>query len=610
VELIQSSYSKIDYSFECRMTVEIGTLLVILGIALVLFSFEWVSVDIVALGVLLSLVLTRLIPAEMAFAGFGNETVVMILGLFILTAALARTGVIEIVGRALLSRIKDDPDRLTLMVMGATAAMSTFMSNTAAAAFFVPIVMGLSRRMRISASRLLMPLAFAAILASSMTLISTSTNMVVNGLMLQYGLKPIGMFELTPVGFPVLIIGLAYMMLFGRRIVPDRSNPEELTQEFELRPYLTEIVILPGSTLSGKTLAETGLGREYDFTVLRITREDSVHLAPHGDVRLQQGDVLLVEGQRDQLIQVKDRVGIGLAEQMSLSDPDLQTGDLQLAEVILLPRSALIGRRLTGIDMREQYGLQVLAINRHEATLHLKISQTPLQMGDVLLVQGPRFNLAALEKNNTFRVLGTFEDKRPNHRRAWRAMAIFIGALLLAIFDVVSLPVAVLIGTLLVFLSRCITPEEAYREVEWKAVILIGSMLAFGSAMDYTGTAKFLAAQIANLTGHASPTWLLTGFFVLTVILTQPMSNQAAAAVVLPVALQTALHLGLNPRTFAMMIALAASTSYITPLEPACLIVYGLGRYRFTDFIKVGSLLTVLIYFVAILLVPRVWPLY
>ncbi len=592
------------------MTLEIGTLLVILGIALVLFSFEWVSVDIVALGVLLSLVLTGLIPADMAFAGFGNETVIMILGLFILTAALARTGVIEIVGRTLLSHVKDDPNRLTLMVMGAAAAMSSFVNNTACAAFFTPIVMGLSRRMRISASRLLMPMAFAIILASSMTLISTSTNIMVDGLMRQYGLAPMGMFELTPVGVPVLLIGLVYMLLLGRRIVPDRSNPDELTQDFELRPYLTEIVILPDSTLDGKTLAETGLGREFDFTVLRITRNDSAHLSPHGDVRLQQGDVLLLEGQRDQLIQVKDRVGIGLAEQVSLSDPDLQTEDLQLAEVILLPRSPLIGRRLTGVDMREQYGLQVLAINRHEATLHQKIGQTPLQMGDVLLVQGPRFNLAALEKNNTFRVLGTIEDKRPNHRRAWLAMTIFVGTLLLAIFDVVSLPIAVLLGTLLVFITRCITPEEAYREVEWKAIILIGSMLAFGSAMDYTGTAKYLAAQIASLTGQADPLWLLTGFFALTVLLTQPMSNQAAAAVVLPVALQTAIHLGLNPRTFAMMIALAASTSYITPLEPACLIIYGLGRYRFTDFIKVGSLLTVLVYFVAILLIPRIWPLY
>jgi di/tricarboxylate transporter len=252
----------------------------------------------------------------------------------------------------------------------------------------------------------------------------------------------------------------------------------------------------------------------------------------------------------------------------------------------------------------------VLAINRHETTLHSKISQIPLQMGDVLLVQGSRFNIASLEKNNTFRVLGMVEDQRLNYRRAWLATGIFVGALLLAIFNLVSVPVAVLLGSLAAFLTRCITPEEAYRDIEWKAIILIGSMLAFGSAMEYTGTAKFLAMQIVEWIGHSNPVWLLTGFFALTVMLTQPMSNQAAAAVVLPVALQTAIQLGLNPRTFAMMIALAASTSFITPLEPACLIVYGLGRYRFTDFTKVGSLLTVVIYIIAIFLVPRVWPLY
>jgi di/tricarboxylate transporter len=514
------------------------------------------------------------------------------------------------VGRNLLTHVKDNPNRLTLIIMSAAAAMSTFVNNTACAAFFAPVVMGLSRRTGISASRLLMPMAFAIILASSMTLISTSTNLVVDGMMRQLELEPMGMFELTPVGLPILLVGLVYMILVGRRLVPDRSNPDELTQEFELSPFLSEIEILPGSSLSGKTLAESGLGQKFDFTVLRITRDGSAHLAPHGDVRLQQGDVLLVEGQRDQLIQIKDRVGIGLAEPVTLSDPDLQADDMQLAEVILLPRSGLIGRRLAGVDMRGQYGLQVLAINRHEASLHQKISQTPLQMGDVLLVQGPQFTLSALEKNKTFRVLGTFGDKLRNHRRAWLAVTIFIGVLLLAVLNVVSLPVAGLIGTLLVFITRCITPEEAYREVEWKAIILIGSMLAFGSAMDYTGTAHYLAEQIVSLTGQADPIWLLTGFFALTVMLTQPMSNQAAAAVVLPVALQTALHLNLNPRSFAIMIALAASTSYITPLEPACLIVYGLGRYKFMDFLKVGSLLTVLIYFVAILLVPRIWPLY
>ncbi len=591
------------------MTTEIGILLLILGIALVLFSFEWVAVDIVALGVLLALILTGLLPADMAFSGFGNESVAMILGLFIMTAALARNGVIDVVGRSLISRISDDPRRLNWIVMGSASIMSAFMSNTAATAFFAPIVMGISRRLHVSASRLLMPLAFSAILASSITLISTSTNIVVSGLMRQYGLAPMGMFELTPVGLPVLLAGLTYMAIIGRRLIPERSQPDDLTLEFDLGPYLTEIMILPDSPIDGKSLKEIGLGKDFDFTVLRITRESDNVLAPQADVRLKHGDVLLVEGQRDQLLKIKDRVGIGVSEDFSFTSPLLKADDMQLAEVILLPRSPLIGRRLTGIDLREQYAIQVLAINRHEMTIHSKISQIPLQMGDVLLIQGPRFNLATLEKNNIFRVLGMVEGRSKLNRRAWQATTIFIGSLLLAIFNVVSVPVAVLLGTLAAFLTRTITPEEAYRDVEWKAIILIGSMLAFGIAMEHTGTAKFLAMQIVDWSGTSNPVWLLTGFFALTVILTQPMSNQASAAVVLPVALQTALQLGLNPRTFAMMIALAASTSFITPLEPACLIVYGLGRYRFTDFIKVGSLLTVLIYLIAIIMVPWVWPL-
>jgi di/tricarboxylate transporter len=205
--------------------------------------------------------------------------------------------------------------------------------------------------------------------------------------------------------------------------------------------------------------------------------------------------------------------------------------------------------------------------------------------------------------------LGGVQEKRPNRKLALQAIAIFVSALLLATFKIVSPPIAVLIGVILVFLARCVTPEEAYREVEWKAIILIGGMLALGAAMEQTGAAKYLAGLLAGLGENAAPVWLLAGFFVLTVLLTQPLSNQAAAVVILPVAIQTAVQMGLNPRTFAMMVAVAASCSYLTPLEPSCLMVYGPGRYRFADFLKVGSPLTVLIFVVAIVLVPRVWPL-
>jgi di/tricarboxylate transporter len=297
-----------------------------------------------------------------------------------------------------------------------------------------------------------------------------------------------------------------------------------------------------------------------------------------------------------------------------LSDPNLQSDEVRLVEVILMPKSPLIGRTLKGNRFRERYGLQVLGLNRHGENIRRKLSQAPLRMGDVLLLQGSPQNLAALQEENVVKILNAVREERPNRRRARRAILIFVGVLALGTIKIggqplLSFPLAMMLGSVLVFVTRCITPEEAYREVEWKAIILIGSMLALGVAMQETGTAKYLAARITEYAGAWGPFWLLSGFFALTVALTQPMSNQAAAAVILPIAIQTAIQLGMNPRTFAMMVAVAASCSYLTPLEPSCLMVYGPGRYKFSDFLKVGSLLTVLIYIIAIFLVPRVWPL-
>jgi di/tricarboxylate transporter len=591
------------------ITLQIALLLVILVITLFLFSVEWFSADVVALGILLTLILLGLLPVDKAFAGFGSDTVILILGLLILTATLVRTGVVELVGQAIQQRIGKSPNRMLVVIMSASAGLSAFISNTAATAFFIPIVIGLSRRARVSASQMLMPLAFASILASSVTLIGTSTNVVVSGLMTQYGMPPMGMFELSVVGLPIVVIGLAYMFFLGRRLIPVRDVPEELTEEYNLSPFLTEIMILPNSSLIGKTLAESGLGRDLDLTVIRLIRGEDSYLVPQADLRLEAADILLVEGQRDNLLQLKNSARIGVEVSRMVTDMDLQTEDTRLAEVILMPRSPFIGRQLNNLGLRDQYGIQVLAINRHEETIHRQISQVTLRMGDVLLVQGPQTNLASLERNNTFRILGTIDDKTPNIKRAKIAVLIFASSILLAALNLISLPVAVLLGSLFAFLTGTITPQEAYNDVEWKALILIGCMLAFGTAMEYTGTANFLANQIVSLVGNANPIWLLSGFFFLTVLLTQPMSNQAAAVVVFPVAIQTAIQLGLNPRTFSVMIAVAASTSYITPLEPACLLVYGLGRYRFLDFIRVGSLLTILVYLVAVILVPLFWPL-
>lgn len=592
------------------MTIEIVLLLVIIAASLVLFAFEWVSAEVVALGVMLTLVITGLLTTEQAFAGFGSDAVLMILGLLILTAALTRTGVVDLAGRAIIRQAGDNPNRLLVIVVIASAVLGAFMSNTASTAFFVPVVIGLANRLRVSPSKLLMPLAFASILTSSVTLISTSTNIIVSNLMTRAGEAPMGMFELAPVGVPVAIVGLLYVLFIGRRLIPERLKPPDTSDDsFGMRQYLTEVVILPESSLVGKTLAESALGKELDLTVTRIVRDKKRYIIPQAGTVLQEADVLMVEGQREEILRIKDTAGIDIKADVKLADPDLPEEDLRLIEAIILSRSPLIGRTLKGFRFRERYGVQVLAINRHGETIRRKISQVRLQIGDVLLLQGHRANITSLDDGHTLNILNAVNEARPNRQRAIIAGGAFVGALLAATFNILPLAVAVLVGALVVFVTRCITPEEAYSEIEWKALILIGSMLALGAAMDHTGAAQFLAQQMVTAIGHLDPLWLLAAFFVLTVLLTQPMSNQAAAIVVVPIALQTAAQLSLNPRTFAMMIAIAASCSYLTPLEPSCLMVYGPGNYRFFDFMKVGALLTVLIFIIAIVLVPLVWPL-
>ena len=576
---------------------------------MVLFAVEIISADVVALGLLLSLTLTGLLPPERAFAGFGSDTVIVILGLLILTAALMRTGVMDLTGRAILRHTGDSPGRLLVVIVVASATLGAFMSNTASTAFFLPVVIGLARRARMSPGKLLLPMAFASIVSSSVTLISTSTNIVVSGILKDYKLAPMGMFEMAPVGIPIAVVGVLYLLTVGRRLVPDRFA-SDAAQDGTLgfRPYLSEIIILPDSPLAGKTVEVAGIGRDLDIRILRILRGKDESLWPDAHVVLKAGDVLVVEGGSEEILKIKDITGIEIKADVKLSDPGLSPEDLGLVEALILPRSELIGRTLKGYGFRERYGIQVLGISRHGETMQRKISTVKLRIGDILLLQGHRDRLQAMEKSDAVRVVGTPEEGRPKLWLAPVAISIFASVIVLPAFNLVSLPVAVMLGVFAVFATRCISSSEAYREVEWKAVILIASMLSLGAAMEHTGTASYLAGKIAEWTNGCGPSVVLSAFFFLTVLLTQPMSNQAAAIVVLPVAIATAYRLGLNPRTFAMMIAVAASCSYLTPLEPSCLMVYGPGRYRFRDFARVGAPLTLLIYFITIAIVPRFWP--
>ena len=411
------------------MTLQIAALLLLIVVALVLFALERLPADVIALGVLLALVLSGLLPAERAFASFANDAVILIFGLLVLTATLTHTGVVDMMGRAVLRLTARHPNSLLAVITVSAATLSAFISNTATTALFVPITMGLARRRKTSASRLLMPLAFASILSSSVTLISSSTNVVVSGLMTGYDLAPLGMFELTLVGLPIAVVGVLYLLLLGRRLIPDRASPDELTTAFGVRPYIAELVILPGSALVGKTLQESGLGRDMDFTVLRIVREGNRYLAPRAKLQLAENDELLVKGQRDTLLGIRDTLGLAIKAEVKLSDPGLRTEQEGLVEAILLPQSPLIGRTLKETDFRRRYGLQVLGLNRRGKTIYRKLSQVPFRVGDQLLIQGTHANLAAHEEGNVYQVLGPVVHNRSNRAKAPIAIAVFGGVL-------------------------------------------------------------------------------------------------------------------------------------------------------------------------------------
>ncbi|MFM9863807.1 MAG: SLC13 family permease [Micropepsaceae bacterium] len=591
------------------MTMEIALCLGILCTAIGLFAWDKIPADVVALGVMLASVVLGLLTPAQAFAGFASDTILMILGLLIMTAGLGQTGVVDFAGRKLVALIGGNETYMLPAVMVSVAFLSAFISNTAATAFFIPIVLGFAAKSGVSPSKYLLPLAFASIVTSSVTLISTSTNVVVSELMTQQKMPPMGMFELAPVGLPIAVLGLLYMWLAGVRLMPERAK-ELSADDVGERDYHAELVVLPDSALAGKPVAETRLGGDSGLGVVEIVR-DGVPVAvagSTGDTVLNAGDDVRVTGKRADVLKVKEIAGVELRADVHHTDDDTPHEALTIVEGTLLPHSPLIGATLKSAEFKDRYGLQVLAINRGGLAIPQKLSRVALRLGDVLLLQGTPENVKALEQGNLFSIFGGVDHTRLNVERAPLAAAIFGAALTLATLKLTPLPIAVLSGAFFMLLFRCISPEEAYRQVEWKVLILIGALFSLGAAMDTTGTGRFLAQQLINVAGDQPPWVMLTCFFVLTLTLTQPMSNQAAVIVVVPIAIATAQAMDLNPRTFAMMVAVAASCSYLTPLEPSCLMVYGPGRYRFSDFFKVGLPLTILIYGLAILLVPIVWP--
>ncbi|MGB7922649.1 MAG: SLC13 family permease [Pyrinomonadaceae bacterium] len=591
------------------MTPGIATVLILLLVALVLFGTERIPIDIVTVLLVIGLVVTGTLSVGEAFAGFGNDIVITISGLFILTGGLVKTGVIDVIGRRLHRIAGGNEFRLSALIMIVAAACAAVMKNTTTTAMFVPVVLGMAARARVAPSKLMMPLAFGAILGGTCTLIGTSTNLAVSGALPRYGIAPFTMFELTPVGVAIVCVGMLYMLLIGLRLLPRRGGSDSLTEQYHIREYMSEVIVLPDSPLVGKTLADANVNDELDLTVVGIIRGKQGRIAPSADEKLEAEDLLLVQGRVEDILRVKTEAGIEIKADFKLSDSVLETQDVELFEAMVLRGSDFVGRTLKGLKFRQRYGLTVLAINRHGVALLSKISTVSLRFGDVLLVQGQRQRVEQLTLDGHLLLLEDVSERRgraPQRRWALLAFGVF---LFFSITHLLPLSIAVLLGVLILLTTRAVRTQEMYDLIEWRLIVLIAGMISFGTAMEKTGADKYLADLIVSATGAYGPLAIIAGFFVMTVAITQPMSNQAAALVMLPIAVKTAITLGLNPRAFAVTVTYAASCSFLTPLEPACVLIFTPGRYRFFDFVKVGSILTIAVFAIVMLLVPQFWPL-
>ncbi len=604
-----------------HLTPAIGQMLVILAIAIMLFITEWLRVDVVALLVLLTLMIANLITPEEAFSGFSSPAVLTVWAIFIVSGGLFHTGVANLLGDRLLRIAGNRPRRLVGLLMATVGAMSGVMNNVGATAVLMPAAVSISRKARVSASKLLMPLAFGSLLGGMTTLIGTPPNILVSDVLHQMGYEPFSLLDFAPVGVVALALGVIYMALFGLRSLPEQTPTErmasaahpqvDLVDSYRLGERLFRARIPAGSGLVGKRLAESSLREEFELSVIGLERQGKASLALEKDTVLQRGDVLLIEGMVDNLVWAGSMGLFDVQPEIGVEDRDLQSEVVGIAEVLLAPRSGLVGKTLSEILFREKFSLTVLAILRDGRPRRTGLVDLPLRFGDTLLVQGRRQKIRILQREPDFVVLGDIEVA-PAVRA--RKMPLALGLLVLMLVPVVAgwLPIAAsaLLAGVLMVITGCLTMDEAYQSIEWKAVFLVAGTLPLGIAMKNTGTAEYLAGFLVDSLGSLHPLALLAGFYVLTNLLTQFMSNAASTMLIAPIAIGAARQIGAEPHALLMTVAIAASAGFLTPVaHQANVLVMGPGGYRFGDYFKAGLPLNLLVFAVTLLIVPLLWSL-
>lgn len=596
------------------MTPDQVVVFIILGAAVLLFVTEKIRVDLVALLVLAAIILTGLLPVEEALAGFASPAVVTVWAVFIISGAMSRSGIADVIAGTVLRFAGASETRLLLLIMGVASVMSAFMNNIGAVAILMPAVTSIGRKLDIPPARLLMPLAFAALLGGNMTLIGTPPNILASDILADYGgIEPFAFFDFLPMGLVVVVAGALYMMLIGRHLLPKTGRASaRLDNAYPVRENLTELRIEPDSQLRGVSVSETELGIRHDLNIVYVVNREEKLIGPMRGYALQNGDLLVVEGLESDVAAAVLANGLSVVESFSPDEwkPELAGDNLHLAEITLRPNSRLAAKTLRTMDFRRRYGLSVLALRHRGAELTDHFSDIPINFGDSLLVQGPVPRLDELANSADLMVL---EEAPPEQRRTEKAplaALILLGVLIVAAIGLLPVAAVMLMGAVLLVLTGVLTMDEAYESIDWRAVFLIAGMLPLGVAMETSGTARLLADQLIGLVGGLGPLATLAAIFILTALLTEVISNAAAAVLVVPISIDVALGLTANPEPFVMATVIAASTSFLTPVgHQVNVLIFGAGDYRFSDYAKVGVGLNLLMLLLAVTVLPLIWPL-
>lgn len=590
------------------MNFEIIVVFIVAICAVILFATEKLSVDLIALLIMATLLISGIVSPEEGIEGFSNKATVTVAAMFILSAGLFKTGAVSYLGKITSDLFKKNYWLGMITVMFAVGFFSAFINNTPVVAIFIPILLGVAKATKASVSKLLMPMSFASMFGGVCTLIGTSTNILVSSLAEKEGQPAFTIFEVAPLGLIMFAIGTAYMLLVGIRLIPDRRAEGDLIESFSLQEYIAEVVLLENSLSVGYAIKDAPLVKDIDLNIIEVHRGEEVFSLPTPDFILKADDVLRVRCDLDKFQKIQEREGVLFKPQYKWSDEDIETADTKLVEAVVAPNMDFVGKTLEELKFRENFGASVLAL-RHRGKLMIeKISNTKLDAGDALLIEVKTDRFRGLQQNPSFVIISEIEQPTYRRSKLIPALVIVAGVILSATLGIAPIVVSSIIGAILLVLVGCIKMEEAYQAIEWRIIFLLAGVLSLEAAMTNSGAGGLVSSKIISTVGVWGPIAMLSAFYLMTCILTEMMSNTATAALLTPIAIATANSLGVSPRPFLVAVMFAASASFMTPVGyQTNTLIYGPGQYRFSDFLRVGTPLNILFWITATIFIPYFW---